>query len=103
MLARGVAVVRLDSTLRVAERRAGLARIEEGGPLIVLTTPETLESKDARPVFRAARPRLLCVDEAHCISEWGHEFRPEYGQLSCLRLHFPDRPIAAFTASATRR
>ena len=46
---------------------------------------------------------LFAIDEAHCISEWGHEFRPEYRQLSSLRRDFPDMPIAAFTASATRR
>src|SRR5947208_7268897 len=46
---------------------------------------------------------FFAIDEAHCISEWGHEFRPEYRQLNKLRAHFPDRPIAAFTASATRR
>jgi hypothetical protein len=46
---------------------------------------------------------LFAIDEAHCISEWGHEFRPEYRQLSSLRAHFPEVPIAAFTASATRR
>ena len=46
---------------------------------------------------------FFAIDEAHCISEWGHEFRPEYRQLSSLRQNFPDKPIAAFTASATRR
>jgi ATP-dependent DNA helicase RecQ len=46
---------------------------------------------------------FFVIDEAHCISEWGHEFRPEYGQLNSLRADFPGRPIAAFTASATRR
>ena len=46
---------------------------------------------------------FFAIDEAHCISEWGHEFRPEYRQLSSLRENFPDKPIAAFTASATRR
>jgi ATP-dependent DNA helicase RecQ len=45
---------------------------------------------------------FFAIDEAHCISEWGHEFRPEYRQLNTLRVNFPDRPIAAFTASATR-
>ena len=46
---------------------------------------------------------LFAIDEAHCISEWGHEFRPDYRQLKLLRHHFPGTPIAAFTASATQR
>jgi len=46
---------------------------------------------------------FFAIDEAHCISEWGHEFRPEYRQLSSLRENFPKQPIATFTASATRR
>ena len=46
---------------------------------------------------------FFAVDEAHCISEWGHEFRPDYRQLSRLRTSFPGLPIAAFTASATRQ
>src|SRR6185312_321790 len=46
---------------------------------------------------------FFAIDEAHFISEWGHEFRPDYRQLSALRTHFADCPIAAFTASATQR
>jgi ATP-dependent DNA helicase RecQ len=53
--------------------------------------------------LRGVSVSFFAIDEAHCISEWGHEFRPEYRQLSKLRAYFPDRPIAAFTASATRR
>jgi ATP-dependent DNA helicase RecQ len=53
--------------------------------------------------LKAVPVLFFAIDEAHCISEWGHEFRPEYRQLSRLRAHFPDRAIAAFTASATQR
>ena len=101
--ARGVPVVRLDSTLRVAERRENLARISKGGPLVVLTTPETLESKDARPALLEARPRLLCVDEAHCISEWGHDFRPSYLRIDIERKSLEIPQVLALTATATPR
>jgi ATP-dependent DNA helicase RecQ len=59
--------------------------------------PDTIDWLKRAPLAR------VVIDEAHCISEWGHEFRPEYRQLSALRQHFPHVPIAAFTASATRR
>ncbi len=101
--ARRIPVVRLDSTLRVAERRENLARICKGGPLVVLTTPETLESKDARPALLEARPRLLCVDEAHCISEWGHDFRPAYLRIDIERKSLEIPQILALTATATPR
>src|SRR5262249_23289412 len=52
--------------------------------------------------LKRAPVSFFAIDEAHCISEWGHEFRPDYRQLSALRTHFPDCPLAAFTASATR-
>ena len=53
--------------------------------------------------LRGVPVSFFAIDEAHCISEWGHEFRPDYRQLSKVRALFPDKPIAAFTASATRR
>ena len=101
--ARNVPVVRLDSTLRVAERRESLERVARGGSLIVLTTPETLESKDARPALVEARPRLLCVDEAHCISEWGHDFRPAYLRIGIERKTLRIPQVLALTATATPR
>ena len=103
LLARSIPVVRLDSTLGKRAREAALARLEEGGQLIVLTTPETLESADVRKVFETTRPALLCVDEAHCISEWGHDFRPAYLRVGLERVALGNPQILALTATATPR
>jgi ATP-dependent DNA helicase RecQ len=98
---RGVPVVVLHSRLRSAERRAALDRFEGGSQLVVLTTPETLESQATAPCFERARPALLCVDEAHCISEWGHDFRPSYLRLGGDRERLGKPPALALTATAT--
>ena len=103
LLTRGIPVVRLDSTLGKRARAAALARLEQGGQLIVLTTPETLESADVRKVFETTRPALLCVDEAHCISEWGHDFRPAYLRVGLERAALGNPQILALTATATPR
>lgn len=97
----GAPVVRIDSTLRAEARRQSLERLRKGGTLIVLTTPETLESEAVRPALEAARPILLCVDEAHCISEWGHDFRPAYLRLGAMREAFGIEQALALTATAT--
>ena len=103
LITRGIPVVRLDSTLGKRAREAALARLEEGGQLIVLTTPETLESADVRKVFETTRPALLCIDEAHCISEWGHDFRPAYLRVGLERAALGNPQILALTATATPR
>src|SRR5215468_7757556 len=100
---RGVPVVALHSRLRVAERRAALDKAEGGGRLVTLTPPETFESAAAAPSFERARPALLCVDEAHCISEWGHDFRPSYLRLGSARKRLGNPPALALTATATPR
>lgn len=98
---RGIPVVRIDSTLRAETRRQTLARVAKGGPLIVLTTPETLES--LAEVFAEVKPALVCIDEAHCISEWGHDFRPSYLRLGVQRRVLGDAVMLALTATATPR
>src|SRR5208283_5874545 len=75
----------------------------QGAFRLLYLSPERLARGDTAEWLRRVPLAFFAIDEAHCISEWGHEFRPEYRQLSSLRRDFPDRPIAAFTASATRR
>lgn len=100
---RRIPVVALHSRLRLAERRAALEQMEGGGRLVVLTTPETLESRATAPSFERARPAFLCVDEAHCISEWGHDFRPSYLRLGAARERLENPVTLALTATATPR
>ena len=99
----GVPVITLHSRLRAVERRATLERLKTGGRLVVLTTPETLESAATAPLFQRTQPALLCIDEAHCISEWGHDFRPAYLRLGDARKRLGNPPALALTATATPR
>jgi ATP-dependent DNA helicase RecQ len=75
----------------------------EGKYRLVYLSPERLAKEETISWLRGVPVSFFAIDEAHCISEWGHEFRPDYRQLSKVRALFPDKPIAAFTASATRR
>ncbi len=75
----------------------------EGEYRLLYLSPERLVLPETIAWLQRVPLQFFVIDEAHCISEWGHEFRPDYRQLSSLRSRFPDQPIAAFTASATRR
>jgi len=70
---------------------------------LLYLSPEKLAAENTYDWLAKVPVGFFAVDEAHCISEWGHEFRPDYRQLSRLRTRFPETPIAAFTASATRQ
>jgi ATP-dependent DNA helicase RecQ len=99
----GIAAAALNSTLSNAEQTAVIQGAREGRYRLLYVSPERLARADTLAWLARVPISFFAIDEAHCISEWGHEFRPEYRQLSRLRACFPDRPIAAFTASATRR
>lgn len=98
---RGVPVVRIDGTIRGKARREAMERIAGGGPLLVMTTPETLAGEELRPVLQKTGISLFAVDEAHCASEWGHDFRPAYLRLREMLERYGRPPVLALTATAT--
>jgi len=98
----GIPAALLNSTLSSDEQSRVMRQAQQGAFRLLYLSPERLQRLDTYNWLRDVPVSFFAIDEAHCISEWGHEFRPEYRQLSRLREKFPDRPIAAFTASATR-
>lgn len=101
MEARGIPVVRFDGTVRGKARKAALERIAEGGRLLVMTTPETLASDELLVALFQSGISLFAIDEAHCASEWGHDFRPAYLRIGTLLERYGRPPLMALTATAT--
>jgi ATP-dependent DNA helicase RecQ len=99
----GIATGVLNSALSGDEQSRVMRKAREGEYRLLYLSPERLARADTVAWLKMVPVSFFAIDEAHCISEWGHEFRPEYRQLNSLRIHFPDHPIAAFTASATQR
>jgi ATP-dependent DNA helicase RecQ len=98
----GIPAAVLNSTLSSEEQSRVIRQAREGEYRLLYLSPERLARADTLGWLQRVPISFFAIDEAHCISEWGHEFRPEYRQLKKLRGTFPDHPIAAFTASATR-
>ncbi len=98
---RGIPVVRFDGTVRGAARRQAMERIRAGGPLLVMTTPETFGGDELLVALHESGISLLAIDEAHCASEWGHDFRPAYLRLGTLVERYGRPPVMALTATAT--
>jgi ATP-dependent DNA helicase RecQ len=98
----GIPAAVLNSSVSHEQQSQVMRQAREGAFRLLYLSPERLQRADTLGWLQQVPISFFAIDEAHCISEWGHEFRPEYRQLSRLRGKFPDRPIAAFTASATR-
>src|SRR5687768_9344430 len=98
----GFRAARIDSTLDKDERRHRLESLRAGGYEIVYLAPEALEGR-LKDLLGQCPLSLMVVDEAHCISQWGHDFRPSYRRLAGLRESLGDIPVLALTATATRR
>jgi ATP-dependent DNA helicase RecQ len=98
----GISAVFLNSTLSESEQFKIIRQGKEGEHRLLYISPERLARPDTIEWLKKTPLSFFVIDEAHCISEWGHDFRPEYRRLKHLRSEFPQVPIAAFTASATR-
>ena len=98
----GIPAAVVNSSISNEEQSRIIRQAREGAFRLLYLSPERLQRADTLSWLQQVPISFFAIDEAHCISEWGHEFRPEYRQLSRLRGKFPDHPIAAFTASATQ-
>jgi len=96
----GVSAMRIDSSMSVSERDNVIARINEQTLKLLYLSPERLLSDGFVDLLRKTKLSFIAIDEAHCVSMWGHDFRPEYRQLGLLKQIFPEVTIAAYTATA---
>ncbi len=101
--ASGVAATFLNSSLDADEARARLRGLHRHEYRLLYVAPERLMLEGWAENLKAWNVNCLAIDEAHCVSEWGHDFRPEYRQLAKLRTLLPDVPVMALTATATTR
>ena len=101
--ASGVAATFLNSTLGAEESRSRLRGLHRGDYKLLYVAPERLMLAGWIENLKTWNVSCIAIDEAHCVSEWGHDFRPEYRQLAKLRTALPDVPMMALTATATGR
>jgi len=99
----GVPAGRIDSSLSFEEQKGVFAQIHDKKLKLLYLAPERLVSGRFLEVLRKVKLSFVAIDEAHCVSMWGHDFRPEYRQLGSLKKIFPDITIGAYTATATEQ
>ncbi|HEX8151465.1 MAG TPA: DNA helicase RecQ, partial [Thermoanaerobaculia bacterium] len=103
LLACGVPAAQLNSSLSSDTQRDVERELLDGEVKLLFVSPERLAMRSFRELLRKAGVVSFTVDEAHCISHWGHDFRPEYRQLTALRNEFPEASLHAYTATATQQ
>jgi ATP-dependent DNA helicase RecQ len=101
--ANGINAAYLNSTLTGAEKVQILKDVQSGTTKLLYIAPERLSVPQFAALLHKLPVSLFAIDEAHCISEWGHDFRPDYRNLNQLRTNFPNIPIIALTATATQK
>lgn len=99
----GIPATFINSSLTAEEIAARFAALQKGEFRLLYAAPERVMTPVFLEKLKTWPIILIAIDEAHCISEWGHDFRPEYRQLSQLRMEFPKVPLLAVTATATQR
>lgn len=97
----GIACGSLHSGQSMDEKRKLFARMNQPGPFLLYLSPERVQKEGFQKWIQGRRIALFAIDEAHCVSQWGHDFRAEYRELRILKSLRPDVPILALTASAT--
>jgi ATP-dependent DNA helicase RecQ len=95
--------VQLDSTQAPEEKRDILSAVRAGHIQLLFLSPEKLVLSDLFQLLRDIKVNTFAIDEAHCISHWGHDFRPEYRQLNRIKEWFPEAAVHAYTATASER
>ncbi|PHN02827.1 DNA helicase RecQ [Flavilitoribacter nigricans] len=98
----GIKASFLNSSLNSSEQRLVEEEFFQSQIDLLYVSPEKLLSQEFFPLLKRANVNLFAIDEAHCISSWGHDFRPEYTQLGFLKRQFPDIPVVALTATADK-